>query len=258
MNDLLVAGATRHTIARAVERGDLVRVRRGWVAARGADRSLIAAAKAGVVITCITEARRRGLWDAGDTTVHVAAPPHAGRVTVPAHVHWERPVVPRLPGVVTDPIENVLSIVARCRPHDEALAVWNSAFILGLVDRDVLRRLPLGPQARELVEEATPFSDSGLESVVVPRLRWLRLSLRRQVWIAGHRVDLLIGERLVLQIDGGHHVGAQRTSDIEHDARLMLMGYHVIRVGYDQVVNRWAEVQDLVMRAVAQGLHRAR
>ncbi|HYP73948.1 MAG TPA: DUF559 domain-containing protein, partial [Microbacterium sp.] len=71
----------------------------------------------------------------------------------------------------------------------------------------------------------------------------------------GHRVDFLIGARLILQIDGGTHVGAQRDSDIRHDAQLMLLGYHVIRVGYDQVVGRWHEVQDLIMRAVAQGLH---
>ena len=60
----------------------------------------------------------------------------------------------------------------------------------------------------------------------------------------------------MLQIDGGHHVGQQRTSDIAHDAQLMLLGYHVIRVGYEQVVNDWPAVQDVIMRAVAQGLHR--
>lgn len=92
---------------------------------------------------------------------------------------------------------------------------------------------------------------------MIPRLRWLKLPLRRQVWIGGRRVDLLIGDRLVLQIDGGHHVGAQREADIAHDAALTLLGYHVIRVGYRQMIDRWAEVQDSIMRAVAQGLHLA-
>ncbi len=84
------------------------------------------------------------------------------------------------------------------------------------------------------------------------------MPIRPQAWVAGHRVDFLIGERLVLQIDGGHHVGRQRRSDIAHDARLMLLGYHVIRVDYVQVVDRWHEVSGLVQRAVAQGLHLAR
>ena len=65
-------------------------------------------------------------------------------------------------------------------------------------------------------------------------------------------------DRLVLQIDGAHHTGAQRDEDIAHDATLTLMGYHVIRVSYRHVVDDWASVQDTIMRAVAQGLHRAR
>lgn len=74
----------------------------------------------------------------------------------------------------------------------------------------------------------------------------------------GHRVDFLIGDRLVFQIDGAHHVGAQHEADIAHDARLMLLGYHVIRIGYAQLIDHWPSVQDLIMRAIAQGLHRAR
>jgi hypothetical protein len=34
--------------------------------------------------------------------------------------------------------------------------------------------------------------------------------------------------------------------------------YQVVRVGYFQVVERWHEVQDVIMRAVAQGLHQIR
>lgn len=256
VRDLIIEGVTRHAISAAVARGELLRVRQGWVAARDADPLILAAARKGVVLTCITQAKRLGLWDVGSAVQHVGAARHAGRIDVTGRVHWEAPAVPRVPGMLEDPIENVLAIVARCQPRDAALAIWNSAVRNGLADLDLLRRLPLGASARTLFDEVTPFADSGLESVVVPRLRWLRLPLLRQTWLAGHRVDLLIGERLVLQIDGGHHVGAQRTRDIDHDARLMLLGYHVIRVGYDQVMNRWPEVQDLILRAVAQGLHR--
>jgi very-short-patch-repair endonuclease len=52
-------------------------------------------------------------------------------------------------------------------------------------------------------------------------------------------------------------VGAQRSEDIKHDAELKLQGYHVIRVSYTQVMFNWPAVQDLIMRAVAQGLHLA-
>ncbi len=163
--------------------------------------------------------------------------------------------MPRHPGILTDPIENVLWAVAGCQPELDALAIWESALRKKSTSLEVMRRLVLPPEARRLCEIATPWSDSGLESFVPPRLRWLGLRIVAQVWIAGHRVDFLIGERLVVQIDGGTHVGAQRDQDIAHDALLALQGYHVIRVGYRQVTERWHQVQDLIMRAVAQGLH---
>lgn len=250
------AGATNRELTTAVAGGHLLRPRRGWLAAPGADRDLVAAARHGVVLTCITQARRLGLWVLEHDRPHVGAPPHAGNVRVPvATVHWHSPVVPRHPDALVDPIENVLAIVALCQPFEAALAIWESALKQRLVEPEGLGRMRLPAAARALLEQASPWSDSGLETFIVPRLLWLRLPLRRQIWIAGHRVDLLIGDRLVLQIDGGHHVGPQREEDIAHDAALRLLGYHVIRVGYAQVLERWHEVQEVIMRAVAQRLH---
>jgi very-short-patch-repair endonuclease len=217
---------------------------------------LVAAARAGVVLTCVTQAQRLGLWVLETGRPHVAARPHSGRAPLgTAVVHWSAPVVPRHPDSLIDSVENVLVAVAACQPLEAALAIWESALRQGRAQRAALARLALPSSARHLLETADLFSDSGLETFVVPRLRWLGLPLRRQIWIGGHRVDLLIGERLVLQIDGGHHVGAQRDADIAHDAALMLLGYHVIRVSYRQVVDGWHEVQETIMRAIAQGLH---
>ncbi|WP_243223993.1 endonuclease domain-containing protein [Microbacterium proteolyticum] len=153
---------------------------------------------------------------------------------------------------------NVLGVVSACLPAEQALAVWDSALNKRLVTLDEMRRYPLSARARDLAEEATPLPDSGLETFLIVRLRWLRERLTPQAWILGHRVDLLIGEKLVLQVDGGHHVGAQREADIRHDTLLTLNGYHVIRVGYRQMVEDWPSVQLLIVRAIAQGLHRAR
>lgn len=253
-------GHSEHTIAAAVEAGVLLRVRRRWVAFADADPHVVAAARAGVVISCITEARRRGLWVLErEGPAHVAAHLHAGRVSVApgTRVHRDAPLVTRHPDALFDPIENVLALVARCQPFESALAIWESALRQGMVESASLARLPLATGARRLLEAAGPFADSGLETFVPVRLRFLNLRIVAQPWIAGHHVDFLIGERLVLQIDGGHHVGRQRTSDIRHDARLMLLGYHVIRVGYEQVTEDWPTVQHDIMRAVAQGLHRA-
>ncbi|NII70544.1 endonuclease domain-containing protein [Microbacterium ulmi] len=254
---LAASGFSKHERAAAVADARLVRVGRSWLAVPGADGHVVAAARAGVVVTCVTQARRLGLWVLDDRIAHVGASPHGHPRTGTARVHWGAPLLPRHPDALVDPVENVLGFIAACRPHDEALAVWESALNKGLVTREAMRRLDLAPAARAVSDEATPWSDSGLESRVVPRLRWMRLPIVPQAWICGRRVDFLIGDRLVLQVDGGTHVGTQREQDIAHDAELMLMGYHVVRVGYGQVIHRWHEVQDTIMRAVAQGLHRA-
>jgi very-short-patch-repair endonuclease len=220
----------------------------------------VTAAQHGVLLTCVTQARRLGIWVHDERPrLHLAASPGSrGGKPPEARVHWARPLVPRHPDALEDSIENVLSLVSTCEPYEQALATWESALNKGLVDRERLLRLRWGPRGRRLLAEALPFADAGLETYLRVRLRWLRLPLRFQTWIAGHRVDALIGERLVLQIDGGTHVGAQRDQDNRHDAELKLRGYHVIRLGYHQVMDEWPAVQDLVMRAVAQGLHRAR
>ena len=173
-------------------------------------------------------------------------------------VHWAEPLVPRHPDVLADPIENVLTIVASCQPHEVALAVWESALQQGLAAMDVLARMPLPAASRLLLAEAYPFVGSGLETIFAVRLRWLGVRIVPQAWIEGHRVDFLIGDRLVIQIDGGQHVGRQRADDVAHDAELLLRGYHVIRVTYPQVIDDWPAVQDRISRAVGQGLHRVR
>lgn len=251
-------GVSEHTLRRERERGWVVSICRGWVALRDADAMLVAAARRGVVLSCVTLAERRGLWVTQSPDLHVAAPPHSGHASAARGiVHWNVPVFPRNPDSREDTLENALILIAGCQPRESALATWESALKKDLVDVGALRRAPLPPAARELLEEARPFADAGTETIFFTRLRWMNVRIVPQAWLLGHRVDFLIGERLVIQIDGGHHVGAQRTRDIRHDARLQLHGFHVIRIGYDQLINHWPEVQQMIMDAVGQRLHLA-
>ncbi len=140
--------------------------------------------------------------------------------------------MPRPPEILADPVENVLAARRDMSAVRDGTGGVGVGAAQGVDDRRRARADSLLPAARRILRRRAAFSDSGLETVVVPRLRWMRVRIVPQAWIAGHRVDFLIGERLVLQIDGGHHVGSQRERDIAHDAQLMLLGYHVIRVGY--------------------------
>lgn len=150
----------------------------------------------------------------------------------------------------------MLVAVASCQPHEAALTVWDSAVRQGLVTKAELARLPLGPAGRAVLAAAEEFTDSGIETLFRVRLRWLRVRILHQIWLTDLG-KLLIGERLVVQADGGHHVGAQRAEDLAHDAELMLRGYHVLRFTYAQIVGDWPAVQSAIMRALAQRLHLA-
>ncbi|MFS0910886.1 endonuclease domain-containing protein [Microbacterium sp. 179-I 3D2 NHS] len=217
---------------------------------------LVAAARRGVVLSCVTLAARKGLWVLDDAVPHVAAPPTSGHASAARGViHWSKPIFPRDPDSREDSLGNALVILARCQPYESALATWESAFRQRLLDPGELERAPLPPAARRLLVDARPFADSGTETIFRTRLGWLDVPITPQVWILGHRVDFLLGERLVVQIDGGHHVGAQRSSDIAHDALLKLHGYHVIRIGFDQLVNQWPWVQRTILAAIGQRLH---
>ncbi|CAG7616719.1 DUF559 domain-containing protein [Leucobacter soli] len=254
--ELLRLGVRRVEVDRALGSGAAIRPRKGWLALADADPDLLGAARRGVVLSCITQAKRLGLWVLEEPTRHVAARTPTSRAEAPGCViHWAKPTVPRMPWVLEDPIENVLGYVAVCQPYEAALAVWESALHQQLVAYDRLRALPYRSGAQTLLRASTPFSDSGLETLVVSRLRWLRIRVLAQAWVHGHRVDFLIGDRLILQLDGRDHVGRQRTEDNRLDSLLLLNGYSTIRVGYSQVLYDWPAVQHEILTAVAQGLH---
>lgn len=176
-----------------------------------------------------------------------------------AVVHWGAPVVAPHPFELVEPIVDALVRIADCQPLDVALAAWESALRSRRVDANYLQRLQLrSTAARRVREGASQLSDSGIESIPVARLRRAGIDLRQQVLIDGHAVDILIGERLVLQFDGFefHRTPAQRERDLAQDRRLVLMGYTVFRYGYGDVLYRWSNIESEVRHAIAAGLHR--
>lgn len=255
--ELLDDGWRPDAIREAVAREGLARYGRQWIVAPDAAPELHLAASAGAVTTCVTAAKALGLWVLETPRVpHVALPPTARRAPGGAHAHWSAGVVPRPPRVLADPIENVLQIVADCLPREQALAVWDSALRGRLLTPEDLHAVDWrGARATGCRDEATAASHSGLETIFAARVRRLGTTVRQQVWIAGHRVDALLGKRVVVQIDGyAHHCdAAQRRSDIAHDRALQRLGYVVLRFDYHEIVNEWPRVEAAVRRALARG-----
>ena len=103
------------------------------------------------------------------------------------------------------------------------MVLWESASRKEGLSPDALRRIAwTSVAARECAEATTGLSDSGLETMVVVRLSAWGMRIRQQAVIAGRPVDVLIGERLIVQLDGFayHSKPADRRRDLEHDAEL--------------------------------------
>lgn len=261
-SDLIRAGATTYGIRTAIASGPLMRVRRDWIALPDCDPELLLAARSGARLTCLTAAQRLGLWVAGDAATHLSLPAHASRHNIPtdAVAHWAVGPVAVSGPWLTEPLENVLVQVAECQPFESAVVVLDSALRLKKITAGHLERIATRSRRfRAARAAATAFSDSGIETI--PRLRLARIgiALRQQVVIDEHPVDGIIGDRLILQIDGyGPHSSAeQRRRDLRQDARLTLMGYTVLRFDYAQIVGNWAYVESTILAAMAQGLHLA-
>jgi hypothetical protein len=117
-------------------------------------------------------------------------------------------------------------------------------------------RAAVPPALRPVVDAATPLADSGLEPLT--RWRLLRLGI---VAVPAHEipgvgpVDLLVGDRLVIELDGGtHDTAEQRRRDARREAAAVALGYLVLRFDHAQVVHRWPEVEAAVLAVVDRGL----
>ncbi|MBX0300397.1 endonuclease domain-containing protein [Cryobacterium sp. 1639] len=255
----LRAGFTRYSIRQSVAVGQCERIRRDWLAVPTAPADLRAAAALGGRVACLSVARRLGLWHLSDGMTHVSVPRNAVVVAdTGLRVHWSGGPVAVGRFALVEPIENALVHIAGCQPFENALVVWDSALNKKLVTERSLARLPLrSAVARAVGAVANGLADSGLETLPVSRLAANGIRMRQQVVLDGHRVDGLIGHRLVVQIDGFsfHSTVEQRRADVAQDRRLALLGYTVFRYDYRQILFDWPRVEAEIMRAMAQGVH---
>lgn len=258
-HDVRAAGFTAHAIRVATETGAITRIRRLWLATAAAPRPFRRAATVGGRLACVSAARHHGLWTVDDERLHLAVAHNASRIDPgDALVHWNAgPIAPHRYELV-EPIVDALVHVADCRPLDHALATWESAVRTGAVSLAYLERLTLRSRsARRILAVCGELSDSGIESIFVIRLARIGIAVRQQASVEGHRIDGLIGERLVCQIDGYefHKSAAQRRRDIAHDRRLMLLGYTVLRFDYAQIMFEWETVEAQIRAAMGAGAH---
>jgi very-short-patch-repair endonuclease len=276
-------GVSKHRIADAVRAGRLRSVRQGWYATLDAPHDVVAAVRVGGALTGVSAGRHYGLWVLDDGRIHVAVPANASRLRMPQPLgvpanaaigpgvgvqpgqgraeiclHWRRP--PGSPPVAVAPLVAALLHAVDCQSEEAAVALIDSALNSRRVSlrqlRAAVRKLPA--RYSRAVELSDGSSQSGTETLVRLRLRRLGITVRTQVQIGTiGRVDLLVGNRLVIECDSHEfHEGEDALHrDFDRDLALIEKDYLVLRLNYRQVVHEWDRVESVILGLVARRRH---
>jgi very-short-patch-repair endonuclease len=262
-------GFTRAQVSSAVARGDLLRVRDGWFAALNADADVIRAVRVGGTLTGASVARMLKLWTIDDDRLHVRVPRTASRLAAPGDrarpldaarhrvcVHYSG--APGTDGCRDLPARALIEMF-RCGTPRAALVALDSALNKGIIDLDTLgaMRAEIPHEKVWTFDQADAGAQSGLETLVrlLLKSRRVRLQTQKQIEPAG-RVDILVGERLVLELDGEEfHTGAAFDEDRRRDFALTLQGYLVVRLSYRMIMFDWDRVADGILALVRRGEH---
>lgn len=259
--DLVARGVSRQQVSRLVTCGDWVRLSRGWISNGDVEPTIGLAVRSGAAVTCVSALRRLRVWTPPGSAVHLRYSDRSpsrrkvgSRSCAPAG-----PPVPRHRPV--DGLRTALEAAAGCLRPDDLTAVIDSVLNRSLADLELVRdwfdRYPR--RVRDAVRRCDATAESGTESLARIRLRRLRIKVRTQYEIAGvGRVDLLIGDRLVVEVDSKEHHTSLRAyeSDRARDRRLRMLGYEPFRVTYDAVMYRWDELEREILTIVRRGAHR--
>ncbi len=205
-------------------------------------------------------ARSRGLWVLPiDQVVHVSLPPNGH-----SHPHDDCTCIQHWNALQFDSTEvslvDALLQIRGCHGEDAFFATLESALHQGVLSAEGRAELRerITESARWLVDLARTDSESGLESLLRVRLHRLGISLHTQVEVPGvGRVDFVLGDRLILEVDGGlGHEGLEnRRKDLLRDAVAAGHGFDTLRFDYEMVVHDWPVVEAAILAKLARGLH---
>ena len=266
---LLRMGWIGRALTAAIHQGAIVRVRQGWYASACEPSENLAAWRVGGRLTCVSGALYFGLSTRTTDLIHIAVSPTASRLRDPsdmrrrltsqcgAVIHW-RP--PRAGSAFVESPLTCLLDMCQCESPEFVVAAVDSALHAGLFNRGAwlceVANLPL--RLRLQLADVDGRSESIIESLSRFRCRAVGLRVRIQVRLApGLRVDLVIGERLVVEVDGREHHSDPSAfeRDRMRDARLTALGYRVLRFSYSQVMHNWPSVEAAILAAVGHGDH---
>ncbi len=164
----------------------------------------------------------------------------------------------------TEPInllDDAAASVAICLPRDHAIVAFDSLLNRQLLSYERLRSALAGlPVSHEwMMELVDAGCGSGLETLVRLMLRGHRVHVRSQVHFPGIGwVDLLVGDRLVIELDSRTHHDDPRAyeHDRARDLALAELGYLVVRITYKRVMFDMPAVEQTLLTIIRRQEHR--
>lgn len=263
-HELRAAGFTRERLRLATREREIRRIRQGWYIDPDTPEAIADCLRVGGRATCVTAAEQLGLWlPVRPSTVRAAVRRNACQLRDPgdyrqrfpdhstAVVHWTD--IDRNGPRMFVEIEALLREIALCQGAETAFVVAEAAFAKSLLTRAAWERvcdaLPVALAAA--IRRADAGSGSVTESVFMHRAPVFGVRVRRQVTIGPDRVDFLLGDRLIIEIDSKEF--HERERDYARDARLGARGYRVLRFTYRQVMHDWPAVEAAILAAIARG-----
>ncbi|MGU3292961.1 type IV toxin-antitoxin system AbiEi family antitoxin domain-containing protein [Williamsia sp. M5A3_1d] len=254
---LIAIGVDDASVRRLIRTGELHRLRPGWFASPWADPQVVEAVRAGGVLTCLAALRRHGLWVPEDRRrLHVRAAHRGSRIPDACRLHG--PIPP--PTSAVDDLLCALRHAVLCLDAEGLVVLCDSALNTRLATGEELATaLSAAPsRIRSLLDRCDPAAQSGTETMVRLRLRSQNIAVTVQPLIDGVGfVDLLVGERLVIECDSlAHHTGLDGyENDRARDRTLIALGYLPMRLSYRQIVHEWPTCNRAILDVVRRGDH---
>ncbi|WP_282826207.1 type IV toxin-antitoxin system AbiEi family antitoxin domain-containing protein [Gulosibacter sediminis] len=265
---LLDTGLTRREVQSIAKSGQIEKVRRGWWVSKSypANSDVLRAVKAGGVLTGPSALKARGLWCPAEiTTLAVRGSDRRRKKESKAKDshNWfflDRKRAQHVPRSCDD-ADTALLVTMLHYTCTQATVLADSAVERKLLTADEVKSAAelAGHRGAAVMRHFDASAGSGTESLLRIWLKQHRIKYRTQVEIEDvGRVDFLIGNRLVIEVDSKtHHLTAEAyRSDRERDRKLVARGYLVMRLTYEEVTGNIDAIGDYILEIVGRDDHR--
>lgn len=257
--DLEETGITVHQRRALVSSGRLIRARRGQYVRADVHEKLLAAARLGARLDCVSLLAALGVYVLTDEVLHVQCEQGASRLPPRGQdvvAHWRHSAQP--PATLAADLVQALAQAVRCQSIRDALATLDSAWHHGLVGETdiaaVFAQLPR--RYRRLRGLLDRRAESGPETIMRLLFRALGCDVQVQVKLPGvGRVDLIIDGWLIVECDSkAHHEGwRSQLEDRRRDIAAAALGYTTVRPIAEDILYRRESVAEAMKRVLAHG-----